>query len=217
MDENQHQQSRFHFIADENHLVMEGISEITLNTPVEELIVLCQTIVDFKNLKDNDFNFTETLEFQGWNAFYERLTGPVYPVLVKKFWVHVVAEKDTITSYIMNRKTVSIEKLIAYLISHNGCGKRVYNVKYDAHKDSKLESVIFKEGTKFDDGKGPSAKDLIDNLRVWFKIILGCLHHRQNTKSFDYTNTAQKIMLFFLKKGFKPALPAICLSYSWIQ
>lgn len=30
---------------------------------------------------------------------------------------------------------------------------------------------------KLDEGKGPSAKDLSNRLRVWFKIILGCIHH----------------------------------------
>lgn len=49
---------------DENHLVMEGISELTLNTLVNELMVLCETIVDFKNLKDNEFDFSKTLECQ---------------------------------------------------------------------------------------------------------------------------------------------------------
>lgn len=42
--------------------------------------------------------------------FFERLTCIVYPVLDKQFKIHVVAEKDTITSYIMNRKIVVTEK-----------------------------------------------------------------------------------------------------------
>lgn len=62
---------------------MEGIPEITLNTLVDELVVLYETIIDFKNLNDNDFDFSETLKFQGWNAFFKRLIGPVYPMLVK--------------------------------------------------------------------------------------------------------------------------------------
>ena len=64
MAENQRQQSPLHYVANENHHVMEGIPEIILNTPVEELMVLCETMVDFKNLKDNNFNFTRTLEFK---------------------------------------------------------------------------------------------------------------------------------------------------------
>lgn len=38
-------------MADENNPIMEGIPELTLHTHANELIVLCETIVDFKNLK----------------------------------------------------------------------------------------------------------------------------------------------------------------------
>lgn len=144
----QQQQSSLHSVAEEINPVMEGIMKITLNTPVDELMVLCETIVDFKNLKDNGYDFFETLELQGWKSFFKRLTGPIYLVLVKKFWIHVVPTKDTITSFIMNRKIVVTEKSIADLISQNGCGKRVYNVKTDARKEAMVGSVIFKEGTK---------------------------------------------------------------------
>lgn len=62
---------------------MEWIPKLTLNTPIDELMFICETIVDFKNMKDNGFDFSEILEFQGWEGFFERLTGLVYPVLVK--------------------------------------------------------------------------------------------------------------------------------------
>lgn len=62
---------------------MEGIPELTFNIPVDDLMVLCETIVHFKNLKDNGFDFSETLEFQGWKGFFESLFGHVCLVLVK--------------------------------------------------------------------------------------------------------------------------------------
>lgn len=113
----------------------------------------------------------------------------------------------------MNKKIVVTDKSIADLISHDGCGKRVYNFKIDARKYAMVASEIFKEGTNLNEYKGPSAKDLNDNLRVWFKIILGCIHHRPSTNSSDYINTTQKYMLFFLEKGFKLALPAILFKF----
>lgn len=85
--------------------------------------MLCETTVDFKNLKENGFDFIETLNVQRWNTFFERLTGPVYHVLVKKNWVHATAERETITSYVMNRKIVITKKSIADLIGHDGKGK----------------------------------------------------------------------------------------------
>lgn len=63
MAKNQQQQSPLQSIVDENHSVMIGILEITLNILVEELMVLNETIVYFKNLKDNGFDLTRTLEF----------------------------------------------------------------------------------------------------------------------------------------------------------
>lgn len=81
--------------------------------------MLCEAIVDFKNLKENGFEFTKTLYVQGWNMFSERLTGPVYPVLVKKLWVHATVERETITSYVMNRKIVITEKSITELIGND--------------------------------------------------------------------------------------------------
>lgn len=175
--------------------------------------MLYETIVDFKNLKENGFDFTETLNVQGWNKFFERLTCPVYPVLVKQFWVHATAERETITSYVMNRKMVITEKSIANLIGHDGKGKRVHSATISAKRDTDISLVIFKEGTNFADEKGPSEKDLTNNLRVWFKIILGCINHIPSTNSSDYINTCQKIMLFLMEKGVKLGLPSLIFKF----
>ncbi|KAI5436480.1 hypothetical protein KIW84_022830 [Lathyrus oleraceus] len=118
---------------DENHPIMEGILELTLNTLVNELMMLCETIMDFKNLEDNGFDFSETLEF--------------------------------------------------------------------------------KAGTNLDDDKSPSAKDLTNSLRVWFKIIMDCIHHSSGTNSSDYVNTRKKFMLFFLEKGLKLAPLSILFKF----
>lgn len=113
----------------------------------------------------------------------------------------------------MNKKIVFIEKSITDLISHNGCGKRVYNVKTDVMGEFMVASIIFKEGIKIDEGKGPSSKDLFDRLRVWLNIILGCIHHRPSTSSYNYINTIDNDMLLFLEKGFKLAFPTILFKF----
>lgn len=87
-------------------------------------------------------------------------------MLVKQFWIHIVATKDTITSFVVNMKIIITEKTIADLISHNGCGKRVYNVKTAARREAMVALVTFKEGTKLDEGKSSSAKYLSNKLRV---------------------------------------------------
>lgn len=135
------------------------------------------------------------MSFQGWNSFFERLKVPVYPVLVKQFWLHATAEKETITSYVMNRKIVITEKSFANLILHNGRGKRIHSAKINAKREAKITSIIFKAGTNLDDDKGPSAKDLINHQRVWFKIILGYIHHTPYTNSSNYVKQQQRLVI----------------------
>ena len=127
--------------------------------------------------------------------------------------MQATAEKETITPYVMNRKIVITEKSIADLISHDGKGKRIHSAKITAKREVVISPVIFKEETNFEDDKGPSAKDLTRNLRVWFKIILGCINHKPSTYSYDYINTCQKFMLFFLEKGVKLRLPSIMFKF----
>lgn len=169
--------------------------------------------MDFKNRKENGFDFKEILNVQGWNIFFERLIGLVYPVLVKQFWVHATAKRETVTSYVMNRKIVIIEKSIADFIGHDGKGKRVHNATITTKRDVDISPDIFKEGTNFADENGPNVEDLTNNLRVLFKIILGCINYSPNTNNFDYINTRQKIMMFLLEKGVKLGLPSLLFKF----
>ena len=51
----------------------------------------------------------------------------------------------------------------------------------------------------FQDGKNSSnAKNLHNHLKVWFKILPGSVHHRPLTNSYDYINTYQNYMLYYL-------------------
>lgn len=199
--------------ATESNNMLEGIPELTFHTPVNELTMLCETIIDLKNLKDNGFDFTKTLNVQGGNTFFERLTCLVYPVLVNQFWVYATAEKETNISYVMNRNIVITEKSIADLIGHDGKGKRVHCATITTKRCADISPNIFKEETNFANEKGPSAKDLTRNLSVWFKIILGCINHRPSTNNSNCINTRQKIMLFLLEKGAKMGLTSLLFKF----
>lgn len=48
---------------------------------------------------------------------------------------------------------------------------------------------------------------------VWFNILLGCIHHKPLTKSYDYINTYQKYMLYYLSFGIKMSLSSILFKY----
>lgn len=58
---------------------------INLATPFEKLEVLCESLVDFDNLKRNGVDLTEELKKQGWENYFQRLYGPIYTFLVKEF------------------------------------------------------------------------------------------------------------------------------------
>ena len=58
---------------------------IHLATPFDKLKVLCESLVDFENMKRNGIDLTEELRKQGWENYFQRLYGPVYTYLVKEF------------------------------------------------------------------------------------------------------------------------------------
>lgn len=58
--------------------------ELTLTTPVEKLIVLCELLVEFDNMKDNGIYLLIDVKFQGWEQYFDRLQGPVFYHLVRE-------------------------------------------------------------------------------------------------------------------------------------
>lgn len=54
-------------------------------------------------------------------------------------------------------------------------------------KKAKLEeiaAVIFQ-----DDKNSSNAKNIHNRLKVWLRILLGCVHHRPSRKSYEYIKT----------------------------
>lgn len=50
--------------------VLDRLPHINLATPFEKLEVLCESLVDFENLKRNDIDLTTELEKQGWGNYF---------------------------------------------------------------------------------------------------------------------------------------------------
>lgn len=92
--------------------------ERTLFTPVEKLEVHCETFVNFDSSADNGFDFREIVKFQGWENFFDRLLGPVFPVLVKEFWIHASVYPKVVVSSVMGTKYMVTEQLIRQLIGY---------------------------------------------------------------------------------------------------
>ena len=91
----------------------------TLLNPIDSLEVLCELIMDFVSMKENDYDLTPDVEFQGWKKYFNRLLGPIFPRLVKEFWIHATASDHHVTSFVMRKKIVISEDLIVHLIGHD--------------------------------------------------------------------------------------------------
>ena len=97
--------------------ILEREQHIHLSTPFEGLDVLCESLVDFENLRRNGVDLTEDLHKQGWENYFNRLYGPIYPLLVKEFWRHADADDQFIVSFVLGVKIVITEASIASLLN----------------------------------------------------------------------------------------------------
>ena len=70
----------------------------TLLTPIKNLEVLSELIVDFNSLKENGFDLSEEVKAQGWEKYFDRLVGPTFPILVKEFWIHASSSNHQVQS-----------------------------------------------------------------------------------------------------------------------
>ncbi|PNX67221.1 cullin-like protein, partial [Trifolium pratense] len=55
--------------------------------PESELCFLSEKIVDFDSLSANGFEVKQHFTSQGWDKYFDMLNGPIYPDLLKKFWM----------------------------------------------------------------------------------------------------------------------------------
>ena len=55
--------------------------------PESELIFLSEKMIDFDSLKANGFDVKQYFSTQGWDKYFNMLNGPIYPDLLKKFWM----------------------------------------------------------------------------------------------------------------------------------
>lgn len=55
--------------------------------------------------------------------------------------------------------------------------------------------------------------DIYPKLRVWDRILLGCVHHRRETNSFDYINGDQQYALYYISTKKKVNLPVLLFQH----
>src|SRR3954463_8792155 len=160
--------------------------------PMEELEVLCESAVDINNLKANGFKCDVRIFEQGWSKYLDRLVGPIYPELVKDFWVHATVTPTAIISFVLGHEVVITEKLIRKLYNLNDeegwSGLQPGTVNwYQVENEISLAfgADSHKTGT------------LRPFYQVWDEIILGSLHHRKKMFSPSaYISPDHKYTLF---------------------
>lgn len=98
------------------------------------------------------------------------------------------------TSYVLGHKISISEKSIATLLGHDGSGKKCFSMTAKNYKIAHISKFIFKN-----ENPSSNSKDLHDDFRICFKIILECICHIPSSNSQDYINTDQKYMVYYLE------------------
>ncbi|XP_050890369.1 uncharacterized protein LOC127095769 [Lathyrus oleraceus] len=104
---------------------------------------------------------------------------------------------------------VTTEKSIATLSDmEKSGGRRIYNINpRKNYMSQEVIPTIFSQNPK---GKTSKNKELYQYMRVSLKIILGTIHHRPASISYDYINTDQKCILYCLHKDIpNPPSPTL--------
>ena len=144
-------------------------------------------------MKGNGIDLLSADRFQGWEDFFDRLQGPVYFNLLKYFWIHAKSYRFQVTSFVFGKKIVIFEKLIGKLIDHDGYGIICEQMVEKDSNINEMFKVIFSSGKH-----SRKIKDLFPHLKVWARILLGCVNPRLQptplTKSMVINNISCTIL-----------------------
>ncbi|PNX55692.1 hypothetical protein L195_g049322, partial [Trifolium pratense] len=160
-------------------------------------------MVDFEGLKANNFNVEPYFVKQGWKRYFDMLNGPVYPELLKHFWMKAKiftkyeAKQEEQQAIERNpslkgksRKEMGLIEFTGTQIRSNICGLNLIYSKEHFNKllnldDKGLILDTFEKDTRYRDAllhrmfvdmsqKG-KVKGMTDECRVLFKIIISSI------------------------------------------
>ncbi|XP_058744262.1 uncharacterized protein LOC131616833 [Vicia villosa] len=179
----------------------------TCSIPHDELEVLCETMVDFEKLLEHDFKTKAAMLVQGWSNYFERLVGPVYPLLVMDFWTHAIVTPTAIISFVLGHEVVVTEKII----------RKLYGLDDSDGITGALPGRVEWEKVDRELSSSRSASHQTTSLkpsyRIWAEIILGSLYHRKRSLTATYVNQDQKYVLFCIGKGIQVNLSNILFQH----
>src|SRR3954471_11912422 len=174
----------------------------------DDLEVLCELMVDFDNLEENQFHLKEDIIFQGWTSLFAEFVGPVYPDLVKEFWAHAVVAPKAILSFVHGKFVVITENILRVMFDlKNPEGA------FESDQRADLGDVL---STLYSNVKKTKhVKDLREVYRIWTKILLGCFYHRKGTHASDFINNDQRYILYCIATQKKVDAIYIIFNHMW--
>ncbi|CAJ2634777.1 unnamed protein product [Trifolium pratense] len=192
--------------------------------PESQLTLLPEKMVDFESLKENGYDVKSYFSAQGWNKYFDMLNGPIYPDLLKKFWMKarvftkVEAKQEELAAIERDpslkgktRKEMGLLEFTGTQIRSNICGINLTfsPIHFNALlglDNSGLVLDDFEKDTRFRDEllhrmcidmkfKG-KVKGLTDECRVLFKIILSTISPRVG--GTDTISWPHRHLIYFL-------------------
>ncbi|XP_045798065.1 uncharacterized protein LOC123892318 [Trifolium pratense] len=174
--------------------------------PESQLTLLPEKMTDFESLKANGFDVKPYFSAQGWDRYFEMLNGPIYPNLLKKFWMkarvftRAEAKQEELAAIERDpslkgktRKEMGLLEFTGTQIRSNVCGINLTFSKIHFNallglENSGLVLDKYEKDTRFREDllhricvdmtlKG-KVKGLTDECRVLFKIILSSISPR---------------------------------------
>src|SRR3954471_3153250 len=176
--------------------------------PKKELEVICELMVDFDSVEEHDFHLKEDIIFQGWTSLFAEFCGPVYPDLVKEFWVHAVVAPKSILSFVHGKFVVVTENILRMMFDLRN-PEGVFEI------DQRVEWKDVLSTLYTDVNETKSVKDMKDLYKIWTKILLGCFYHRKGTHASDFVNNEQKYILYCIATKKKVDAINIIFNHMW--
>jgi hypothetical protein len=66
-----------------------------------KLKIINEYYVDFDMLDDLGIPLRNEVKTQGWENYFKRMSGPIYPNLLKEFWVNATVDRISVNGYII--------------------------------------------------------------------------------------------------------------------
>src|SRR3954463_8529978 len=194
------------------HIQNEANQELTpvvaCSIPKDKLEVLCELMVDFDNIEEHKFHLKEDIIFQGWTSLFAEFCGPVYPDLVKEFWVHAVVAPKSILSFVHEKFVVVTENILRMMFDLRN-PEGVHEIDQRADWEDVLATLYT------DVEKTKRVKDMKDLYKIWTNILLGCFYHKKSTHSADFVNKEQQYILYCIATQKKVDIIFIIFNHMW--